>query len=68
MKKDIHPSYKIVKISCACGAVYNTLSTKNYNIDICSQCHPFFTGKMKLIDTEGRVERFKKKYKYRVNL
>lgn len=68
MQYKIHPSYKVVKISCACGAVYNTFSTKSYNIDICSQCHPFFTGKMKLIDTEGRVERFKKRYKYRVNL
>ncbi len=62
MKPDIHPSYTDTTITCACGATYNTRSTKRYNIDICSACHPFFTGKAKLVDTEGRVERFRKKY------
>jgi large subunit ribosomal protein L31 len=62
MKPDIHPEYKPVTISCACGATYVTRSTKEYNIDICSVCHPFFTGKAKLIDTEGRIDRFRRKY------
>ncbi len=62
MKPEIHPSYNEVTIGCACGASYLTKSTKNYNIDICSACHPFFTGKAKLIDTEGRIDRFRKKY------
>jgi large subunit ribosomal protein L31 len=62
MKPDIHPEYKNVNITCACGTVYETRSTKVYNIDVCSACHPFFTGKNKLLDVEGRVERFRKKY------
>lgn len=62
MKQDIHPNYTPVTISCACGAKYETRSTKIYNIDVCSSCHPFFTGKAKLVDAEGRVERFRKKY------
>jgi large subunit ribosomal protein L31 len=62
MKPEIHPNYNEVTIGCACGANYKTRSTKNYNIDICSACHPFFTGKAKLIDTEGRIDRFRKKY------
>jgi large subunit ribosomal protein L31 len=62
MKPDNHPNYKPVTIGCACGANYETQSTKEYNIDICSACHPFFTGKAKLIDTEGRIDRFRKKY------
>lgn len=62
MKPDIHPKYTNVSIACACGATYETSSTKEYNIDICSACHPFFTGKAKLIDTEGRIDRFRKKY------
>lgn len=62
MKPDIHPKYFAVSISCACGAKYDTKSTKNYNIDICSACHPFFTGKAKLVDTEGRIDRFRKKF------
>jgi len=61
MKKDIHPQYnKEAKIKCACGAIFKTGSTKpEIQIEICSNCHPFFTGKEKLIDTMGRVERFK---------
>jgi large subunit ribosomal protein L31 len=62
MKDGIHPQYSPVTIVCACGAKYETGSTKVYNIDICSACHPHFTGKSKMLDTEGRVERFRKKY------
>ena len=63
MKKGIHPKYEMTKITCACGNVIETRSTsKNLSVEICSSCHPFFTGKQKLVDTAGRVERFKKKY------
>ena len=64
MKQDIHPKYEEVKVVCACGESFTTCSTnKDIHVDICSHCHPFFTGKQKLVDTEGRVEKFKKKYK-----
>jgi large subunit ribosomal protein L31 len=63
MKAGIHPEYKLTTITCACGNVIQTRSTvQNIHVDICSQCHPFFTGKQKLVDTAGRVERFKRKY------
>jgi len=63
MKKDIHPKYGKATISCACGNSFETGSTKkNMKVEICSACHPFFTGKQKIIDTAGRVERFNKKY------
>lgn len=63
MKKGIHPEYKPAKITCACGAVIETRSTRgDYNVEICSACHPFFTGKQKIVDTEGRVERFMRRY------
>ncbi len=63
MKKGIHPDYKPAKITCACGAVIETRSTLgDYAVEICSQCHPLFTGKQKMVDTAGRVERFNKKY------
>ena len=63
MKEKIHPNYKEATIICACGEVIHTQSTKpNIRVDICSQCHPFFTGKQKFIDTAGRVEKFNKKY------
>ena len=63
MKKDIHPKYGKATISCACGNSFETGSTKkNMKIKICSACHPFFTGKQKIVDTAGRVERFNKKY------
>ena len=64
MKSDIHPPYHVVSVSCACGNKWETRSTQSEEIrlDICSQCHPFFTGKQKLIDTAGRIERFQKKY------
>jgi len=64
MKKDIHPKYEKATISCACGNSFETGSTKkNMKVEICSACHPLFTGKQKIIDTAGRVERFNKKYK-----
>jgi large subunit ribosomal protein L31 len=63
MKNEIHPKYKLSKITCACGNVIETRSTvEDLQVEICSNCHPFFTGKQKLVDTAGRVERFKKKY------
>jgi len=63
MKQDIHPDYKVAKVHCACGEAFQTRSTKtDIRLDICSNCHPFFTGKQKLIDTEGRVDKFRKKY------
>jgi large subunit ribosomal protein L31 len=63
MKPEIHPSYEPANISCACGAQFATRSTRgSYTVDICSKCHPFFTGTQKLLDTAGRVERFRKKY------
>ena len=64
MKQGIHPSYKPVTVTCACGNAFETRSTKDsIRLDICSTCHPFYTGKQKLIDTEGRVDKFRKKYK-----
>lgn len=63
MKKDIHPEYFEVDVTCACGASWKTRSTKkDLKLDICSNCHPFYTGKQKLVDTAGRVERFRRKY------
>jgi large subunit ribosomal protein L31 len=64
MKPGIHPDYKQVKVHCACGATWTTRSTKGpeLRLEICSSCHPFFTGKQKLIDSAGRVERFTRKY------
>lgn len=63
MKKDIHPKYHQTKITCACGAVFEMGSTqKDVKVEICSNCHPFFTGQQKLVDTAGRIERFRRKY------
>lgn len=63
MKKGIHPDLKVSKVTCACGNVWETRSILgDQNIDICSACHPFYTGKQKLVDTAGRIERFNKKY------
>ena len=63
MKDEIHPKYYKTTAACACGATFEIGSTKeNIRVDICSNCHPLFTGKQKFMDTEGRVERFKKKY------
>ncbi len=64
MKQGIHPQYNETTVSCACGAVIETRATQdNIKVEICAMCHPFYTGKHKLIDTEGRVERFLNKYK-----
>ena len=63
MKTDIHPEYHVATVKCACGNTFETRSTSDdIHTDICSNCHPFFTGKQKLIDTAGRVERFRQKY------
>ena len=63
MKSDIHPNYIETTVRCACGNEFTTGSTKeNIRVEICSKCHPFFTGKQKLMDTAGRVERFRRKY------
>ena len=63
MKSGIHPDYKLTKITCACGNVIETRSTvSNISVEICSACHPFYTGKQKLVDTAGRIDRFNKRY------
>ncbi|ACC98482.1 Ribosomal protein L31 [Elusimicrobium minutum Pei191] len=63
MKEKIHPKYEQVEVVCACGAKFMTRSTmKTIKLDICSECHPFFTGKQKMLDTEGRVDKFNKKF------
>ena len=64
MKKDIHPDYVEAEVSCACGNVVKTRSTvEKMHVNLCSACHPFFTGQAKFVDTEGRVDRFNKRYK-----
>ncbi len=69
MKAKIHPKYYETTIKCACGNVIETRSTvKNITVEICSSCHPFFTGKQKLVDTAGRVERFRTKYAKHLDL
>ena len=68
MRAGIHPELKLATISCACGNVMQTRSTiGSYNVDICSACHPFYTGKQKLVDAEGRVERFRRRYSKAAN-
>lgn len=63
MKEGIHPKYKMTKVTCACGNTFVTRSTVDeLHVEICSECHPFFTGKQKLVDSAGRVEKFLKKY------
>lgn len=63
MKEEIHPEYHQITVTCACGAVYEVGSTKqSYKVEICSKCHPFFTGQQRIVDTGGRVERFRRKY------
>ena len=62
MKQGIHPEYNVVTVKCACGAEYTTRSTKDdVKVEICSKCHPFFTGKQKFVDAGGRVDKFKKR-------
>lgn len=63
MKKDVHPDYQQTTITCACGNVIHTRSTKqNIRVEICSSCHPYFTGEKKFVDSAGRIERFKQRY------
>lgn len=63
MKPEIHPKYEVVKASCACGNSFETRSTKgDISVDVCAACHPFFTGKQRLVDTQGRIDRFRRKY------
>jgi len=64
MKKDIHPKYMEAQVSCSCGNTFTTGSTKPVlKVELCSKCHPFFTGERRIVDTAGRVERFKRRYK-----
>jgi large subunit ribosomal protein L31 len=64
MKTGIHPEYAEIKVTCACGNTFTTSSTLGHDlsVEVCSSCHPFFTGKQKIVDTAGRVEKFRKKY------
>lgn len=64
MKTDIHPNYDVTNVTCSCGNTFTTRSTKpgEMHIELCNDCHPFFTGKQKLVDSGGRVERFQKRY------
>ena len=64
MQAEIHPEYKDIKVQCTCGNQFTTRSTlgKDLSIEVCSECHPFYTGKQKIVDTAGRVERFRQKY------
>jgi large subunit ribosomal protein L31 len=63
MKEGIHPDYPRANVTCACGSVFETRSTRgDFAVDVCSACHPFYTGKQKLVDTQGRVDRFRRKY------
>ena len=66
MKQDIHPGYEEIAVTCACGNAFRVSSTigKDLQVDICSACHPFYTGKQKFVDTAGRVEKFQKKYNW----
>lgn len=67
MQKEIHPAYAEIKVTCSCGNTFQTRSTigRDLHLDICSKCHPFYTGQQKIIDSAGRVERFRKKYEKR---
>jgi len=64
MKPGIHPEYNAIKVNCSCGNAFETRSTmtRDLHIEVCSQCHPFYTGKQKIVDTAGRVEKFRQKY------
>ncbi len=63
MKEGIHPEYREISVTCACGSTFTTRSTATeLSVDVCGACHPFYTGKQRLVDTAGRVERFRKKY------
>ena len=64
MKTDIHPTYEAIKVTCSCGESFETRSTvgKDLTIEVCSKCHPFYTGKQKMVDTGGRVDKFRQRY------
>ena len=63
MKEGIHPEYKVIKVTCACGNTFETRSTSSeLAVDVCGACHPFYTGKQRLMDTQGRIDRFRRKY------
>jgi len=65
MKQDIHPEYRAIKVTCSCGNTFDTRSTSSKDtlmVEVCSDCHPFYTGKQKIVDTAGRVDRFQQKY------
>lgn len=63
MKPEIHPKYEVVNVTCACGNAFQTRSTRgDIAVDVCAACHPFFTGKQRLVDTQGRIDRFRRKY------
>ncbi|MFK8053960.1 MAG: 50S ribosomal protein L31 [Woeseiaceae bacterium] len=64
MKADTHPAYTEISVSCSCGSTFVTRSTlgKDLNVEVCSQCHPFYTGKQKILDSGGRVDRFRRRY------
>ncbi|MBE9515352.1 MAG: 50S ribosomal protein L31 [Proteobacteria bacterium] len=64
MKADIHPKYDDIKVTCTCGSSFTTRSTlgEDLTVEVCSECHPFYTGKQKIVDTAGRVEKFRQKY------
>jgi large subunit ribosomal protein L31 len=64
MKPDIHPDYATVTVTCSCGNTFETKSTigKDFHVEVCSACHPFYTGKQKIVDTAGRVDKFRRKY------
>jgi large subunit ribosomal protein L31 len=65
MKSDIHPAYQEIKVTCSCGNSFKTRSTsgdKDLHIDVCSECHPYYTGQQKILDTAGRVDKFRRKY------
>ena len=64
MKADIHPKYQTITVNCSCGNAFETKSTlcKDVHVEVCSACHPFYTGKQRLVDTAGRVDKFRKKY------
>ena len=64
MKENLHPKYETINVTCSCGNKFDTRSTmsKNLHVEVCSECHPFYTGKQKIVDTAGRVEKFRQKY------
>jgi large subunit ribosomal protein L31 len=66
MQQSLHPKYEEIEVTCSCGSTFKTRSTlgTDLHLDVCSQCHPFYTGKQKIVDTAGRVDRFKQKYSF----